>query len=37
MKKNGVVPYLEALRLVMKQIEQDRMAQKYSSENLTYD
>lgn len=37
MKKNGVVPYLEALRLVMKQVQQDRMAQKYSAENLTYE
>jgi len=30
MKKNGVVPYLEALRLVMKQIEQNQMAEQYS-------
>ena len=37
MKQNGVVPYLEALRLVMKQVQQDRMAQKYSAENLTYE
>jgi len=37
MKNNGVVPYLEALRLVMKQVQQDRMAQKYSAENLTYE
>jgi phosphate transport system substrate-binding protein len=37
MKNNGVVPYLEALRLVMKQVQQDRLAQKYSAENLTYE
>ena len=37
MKQNGVVPYLEALRLVMKQVQQDRLAQKYSAENLTYE
>jgi len=35
MKKNGVVPYLEALRLVMKQVKQDQRAQRYSEENLT--
>jgi len=33
MKDNGVVPYLEALRLVMKQIKQDQMADQYSQEN----
>ncbi len=32
MKQNDVVPYLEALVLVMKQVKQDRMAQ-YGSEN----
>ena len=37
MKKNGVVPYLEALKLVMKQVQQDRLAQQYSAENLTYE
>ncbi|MFW2371572.1 MAG: phosphate ABC transporter substrate-binding protein [Gammaproteobacteria bacterium] len=36
MKQNGVVPYLEALRLVMKQVQQDRKAQKYSEESFTY-
>ena len=37
MKKNGVVPYLEALRLVMKQVQQDRLAQKFSNDALTYE
>lgn len=37
MKKNGVVPYLEALRLVMKQVEQDKRAQKLSNQELTYE
>ncbi len=37
MKKNGVVPYLEALRLVMKQVEQDRRAQKLSNQEITYE
>ena len=35
MKKNGVVPYLEALVLVMKQVQQDQMAQKISSNDYT--
>lgn len=37
MKKNHVVPYLEALRLVMKQVEQDKRAQKLSNQELTYE
>ena len=36
MKKNGVVPYLEALRLVMKQVKQDQMAQRFSEDNFTH-
>jgi phosphate transport system substrate-binding protein len=36
MKENRVVPYLEALPLVMKQVEQDLRAQKYSSQDITY-
>ncbi|MCW9012576.1 MAG: substrate-binding domain-containing protein [Gammaproteobacteria bacterium] len=36
MKTNGVVPYLEALRLVMKQVQQEQKAQNSSTENLTY-
>ena len=35
MKDNNVVPYLEALPLVMKQIEQDLRAQKYSNRDIT--
>jgi phosphate transport system substrate-binding protein len=34
MKKNGVVPYLEALRLVMKQIKQNQMATEYTNDKL---
>ena len=34
MKKNGVVPYLEALRLVMKQVKQDQRAQRFIEKNL---
>ena len=36
MKKNGVVPYLEALRLVMKQAKQDQLAQQFSSQDITH-
>lgn len=35
MKKNGVVPYLEALVLVMKQVQQDQLAQKTSAKDYT--
>ncbi|MCW8956696.1 MAG: phosphate ABC transporter substrate-binding protein [Gammaproteobacteria bacterium] len=35
MKKNGVVPYLEALVLVMKQVQQDQLAQKTSANDYT--
>ncbi len=35
MKKNDVVPYLEALRLVMKQVEQDQRAQRARENNFT--
>jgi len=35
MKKNGVVPYLEALVLVMKQVQQDQLAQKTSDNDYT--
>lgn len=36
MKENGVVPYLEALRLVLKQAKQDFEAQQNSDEEITY-
>ena len=36
MKANNVVPYLEALPLVMKQVEQDLKAQKNSVKDVTY-
>ena len=36
MKDNGVVPYLEALRLVMKQAKQEQHAQASSAQLLTY-
>ena len=35
MKENGVVPYLEALVLVMKQVQQDQLAQKTSANDYT--
>lgn len=36
MKQNHVVPYLEALRLVLKQARQDLQAQQNSDEEITY-
>lgn len=35
MKKNSVVPYLEALVLVMKQVQQDQLAQKTAANDIT--
>ena len=34
--KNGVVPYLDAIRLVLKQVEQDKIAQRSSKDVVTY-
>ncbi|RDH84051.1 MAG: phosphate ABC transporter substrate-binding protein [endosymbiont of Galathealinum brachiosum] len=36
MIKNGVVPYLRAMQLIFKQVEQERRAQRHSSTNYNY-